>query len=627
VSSADDPVGALGVASRAARGAAITEAAPTASTLTAPSAAASGWFPGRVFDVAVGGGEVATARAVAAGPDGAVYVLADLKGDSATAPIKGVRDVALLKYDSAGKLAFSRILGAAQSASGYALAVSAEGKIAVAGAVEGVLSGAGAARGGTDSFVALYESDGEEQWIVRRGASANDEARAVAFTPDGGVVVAGKTESALGSSLALGGSDAYVRGYSASGLERFTQQFGTGRDDAATALLVRDNGSGGVEIFTGGVEDNRGVLRRFTYSAADGFNAGASRDIGFFYKGAINALAADGSALYVGGEIGAERLMLAGAGRGAVAGQEGFVGRLNVDLTSTGLDRASYLGSAQDDSVRGLSVVAGAVYAAGVGGGVIAGQGASGAKAGFLARLNGDGEVAWARTFNSASGTLAPLALAADASGASPLDVLGLPQGIVAAREPTALVSRGALREGDEFRIGADGRRMVTLRIGADDTLSNLVTAINRAIGASGRAKLVKADGVERIEISPAEGRAVRIEAGREGRDALPGLGLGEGVIARNGGGRGALKTFGLGLIDADLKLESKADIAKTKAELSAAISIVRQAYDALLHPNAKEQTEAEKKLEARRNTAGPAPDYYNQQLANYQAALARLGG
>ncbi len=85
--------------------------------------------------------------------------------------------------------------------------------------------------------------------------------------------------------------------------------------------------------------------------------------------------------------------------------------------------------------------------------------------------------------------------------------------------------------------------------------------------------------------------------------------------------------TFGLGLIAADLKIDTPEAIIRTKAELSAAVSIVRQAYDKLLNPNAKAQTEEEKALEARRQAAGAAPEYYAQQLANYQAALARLGG
>lgn len=623
-----NPPGALRAAERVSRGASVIEIVPATSPYTMPSAAASNWFAGRAFDVTIGGGaKVATAQAVAAGGDGSVYVLADLSGDSANTAIKGERDVALLKYDSAGKLVFSQMLGAAESASGFAMAVSADGKVAVAGQVEGALSNAGAARGGADSFVTVFDAGGKELWTQRRGASANDSVRAVAFAPDGSVVVAGQTESSLGPTLSGGGADAYVRGFSASGGELFTRQFGTGGADSATALLVRDNGSGGMEIFTGGVENNRGVIRSFAYTAGAGFSAGATRDIGYFHNGAINTIAADGSSLYVGGAIGADRLTVGAVAHDAVAGQEGFVARMDSGLVSTALDRASYLGSSKEDSVKSIAIVNGDVYAAGTAGGIMSGVGNANAASSFLARLGDDGGVDWARAFLSGGGAFALNGLAVDTNGASALDALGLPRGVVAANESNALTARSALRVGDEFQIGVDGRRLTTIRITEKDTLASLVASINRAIGAAGRAEIVRENGTERIKITPFTGRAVRMDAGREGRDALAGLGLGPGVVAANTGTRGSVKTYGLGLIAADLKLSSKEAIAATKAELSAAISIVRQAYEHLLNPNAKELTDEEKALEQRRLAGGAVPEYYSQQLANYQAALARLTG
>jgi hypothetical protein len=231
------------------------------------------------------------------------------------------------------------------------------------------------------------------------------------------------------------------------------------------------------------------------------------------------------------------------------------------------------------------------------------------------------------RSFASAAGTLTINGFAVDNSGASALDILALPRGVVNPSDTTAIAQRSAIRVGDEFSIGIDGRRLSSIKIGEKDTLSSLAAQINRAIGAAGRASIVKEDGAERLKIVAHDGRAIRLEAGRSGRDALGGLGLGPGIIAKNIAGRGSVKTFGLGLVESDLKLETKADQTKTKSEISAAISIVRQAYDALLNPNAKEKTAAEKALDARRAAGGTVPEYYAQQLANYQAALSRLGG
>lgn len=628
VSHVDNPVGAARVYDRASRGATITETSGT-SAFVAPTANSAAWFPGRAFDVSVGGtAKVATARAVETGADGAVYVLADLSADADNVAVRGARDVALMKYDSAGKLLYTQMLGAAEEASGFALAVSADGKVAVAGAVEGSLSGT-TAKGGDDSFVTVLDANGKELWTARRGASADDQVNDIAFASDGTLVVAGQTSSALTGAIALGGVDAYVRGYNVNGVEMFTRQFGTGGADGATALALRDNGSGGVEIFTGGVENNRGIVRSFTYSSTAGFSAGATRDIGYFHEGAINALAIDGGALYVGGQVGADRLTLGVTGRASVAGKEGFVARLDAGLVSTSLDRASYLGSSQDDSVESIAIVNGDVYAAGVSGGLIGGQGSAKSATSFITRLGDGGEVDWMRSFSSSAGQLTLTSLAVDAGGASALDTLGLPRGVVASSDPGVLVNRSGLRVGDEFQIGVDGRRLTTIKITNKDTLATLAASINRAISGAGKATIVKEDGFERIEITPSSGKAVRIDAGREDRNALPALGLIEGIVANNSSaGRGALKTYGLGLIKSDLKLDSKENIAKAKAEISAAISIVRQAYENLLNPHATEMTEEEKALEARRQAAtGQAPAYLQAQLANYQAALVRLTG
>lgn len=625
----DDPPGSIAVAERAARGAGVLEVLPGASPYATPSANAAAWFPGRAFDVSVGGGAgVATARAVATGADGAVYVIADLSRDSATIAVKGARDVALFKYDSAGKLSFTQVLGAAQSASGFSLAVSAQGVVAVAGSVEGALSGAGAARGGADSFVTLFDAAGGELWTARRGAAADDRASAIAFAPDGSVIVAGKTDSALGNQATFGGADGYVRGYSSTGAELFTRQFGTAGADAASALLVRSDGAGGAEIFVGGVENNRGVLRRFTYSHSAGLSAGPSRDIGNFADGGIAALAADGTALYVAGQAGADRLALGAPAVGAVAGREGFVARVDASLASNGMDRATYLGSVRDDAAAQLAIVGGAVYVAGNAGGVVAGENALGGRAPFLARLDAAGRLAWLRSFHSASGALTLTGLAVDGGGASPLDALGLPRGAIPRSSSVPLVDRSALRAGDELRIGADGSRLATIIVRADDTLGSLAMAVNRAIGAAGRAEIVRENGADRLAIRNREGHAIRLEPGRGGRDALPALGWREGVVAENGKARGDMKTFGLGLIASDLRLDDKAAIAATRAKLSAAISMVRQAYETLLNPNAKELSAEEKALEARRQAAaGAVPPLYSAQLANYRAALARLGG
>ena len=75
----------------------------------------------------------------------------------------GGQDVALQKYNSAGKLVFSSDLGSASSASGLSLAVSADGtQVAIAGQVTGSLTAGQTVNDptGANSFVAVYDSAG-----------------------------------------------------------------------------------------------------------------------------------------------------------------------------------------------------------------------------------------------------------------------------------------------------------------------------------------------------------------------------------------------------------------------------------------------------------------------------------
>ncbi|MDX2235923.1 MAG: hypothetical protein NW203_00025 [Hyphomonadaceae bacterium] len=629
-SRADDPVGAAAVAQRLARGASAVETIPSSqSPFAAPTTGVSNWFAGRDFDISVGGGaRVLAARATATAPDGSVYVLADIANASGDQPVKGVRDVALLKYDSAGKLLSTRTLGAAQEAQGFGLAVAADGRVAVSGAVTGALQGAGVNAGAADSFITVFDDDGAELWTARRGAAKADSTLALAFGADGVLYAAGKTASALTGQIALGGEDSYLRAYSSTGQELFTRQFGTSGDDAASALHVRDEGGGVTTVYVAGVENKRGVVRAFTASGGANVAAGPVRDIGDFRDGAIAALVSDGGDLYVGGAIGADRLSVGAAANASVSGQEGFVVRLDRDLASVTRDRTTYIGSTAKDSVAGLAIANGAVYAFGHADSALPGATRRGVGTGFAARLDDAGGVDWMRTFSSAGGAIAATGFAVDASGASALDRLGLPRGTLQTNDSTRLVDRSALRAGDEFTLSINGAAARTVRIRADDTLADLAVRIDRLVAGFGRARIVRENGMERLEISAQSGQSILLSEGAAGRNALGALGLNAGVIAPKAaaGARGVVRTFGLGLGAGDLDVSTSAAIKKSKSELSAATSILRQAYEALANPNAPEKT-AEEIDRENRIANGAVPDYTLSQLRNYQAALARLGG
>jgi hypothetical protein len=99
-------------------------------------------------------------------------------------------------------------------------------------------------------FVVRTNSSGQPLWGVPLGVSGpNQEDRAmagVAFLPDGGIVVAGKSSDKLdlgsGSDTPLGGSDGFVAKLDAQGSVAWGVRIGDTADDAVSDVVVTDDG-------------------------------------------------------------------------------------------------------------------------------------------------------------------------------------------------------------------------------------------------------------------------------------------------------------------------------------------------------------------------------------------------
>ena len=312
------------------------------------------WTDGRAFQLDMGAA-VDSARAVATGADGSVYVLADVDGEVAGQTIKGERDVALLKYDSAGRLVFARTLGAQESASGYALAVSVDGKVAVAGSVTGALDRGDEGLDGdkTDGFVSVFDANGDEAWTARRGARSEDEALAVSFGADGSVYVAGRARSAVPGGSALGGWDSYVQGFgppsattlattkssTPQGLPKFGLQFGTSGEDRATAMTMDGN-----DLVVAGVENGHAVVRRYALQASGPPLLSATRDLGEVQGGDVTGVAVQGGRVIVTGTSGNASLAAGATANARGGGTDAFVLALEGDLSASANDRLTWFG-------------------------------------------------------------------------------------------------------------------------------------------------------------------------------------------------------------------------------------------------------------------------------------------
>lgn len=633
---------------------------------------------GRVFADDLGK-EVATARATATGSDGSLYVLTDVTGTTNDQTIQGSQDVALKKYDSAGKLIYTRTLGAATNASGYALAVSADGQVAIAGSVTGVIQGvtngptnSSATSGVSDSFVTLFNAAGEETWTMRRGAVAEDQATAVAFGADGEVFVAGRTKGPIAGGVEVGGWDNYLTAYGTSSTGApttlFTQQYGTTGDDKVAGIAVN-----GDQVVVAGTENGDAVARSFQVSAtavtttrtifsgvltiqtdtktngvptgstsatyataapdsvtvnssisSATLTAGTVRDLGNLNGGSLAGVGFDGAGnIVVAGTTSTDQLNAGSATNGFSGGRDAFVAKLAGDLNASGADRLSFYGGDGEDSVSAMTVAGGHVWIAGTTESTtLNGAAMAGARDGFAAEIDADtGAVGWSARYTGLDGNVAPTSIAVDTTGSSVLDRLGLPKATLQFKSSPLLTASTSLRAGDEFYIRArEGDLPTAITIAANDTLATLATKVRRAVGFGAKVETVHSGFYSVLKISPLNKRStVEIIAGKGGKDALEALGLTEGVARTLGGDADKdKKIYGLRLSH-DLNLGSAADIKTATDQLTTALSQIRTIYRDL---------KAAASPPAGKSAAnGPVPAYLQAQLANYTAGLNRLTG
>lgn len=606
---------------------------------TATAASSSTPGDGEVFTRTVANAPTAV-RATATGPDGSVYLLADIAAKTEDGQaIKGSSDVALMKYDSAGNLQFTRTLGAANAANGYALSVSSDGsQVAVAGTTTGPLDSTDASQNSTATtgFVSVFSSAGEEQWTQTRSSSAGDTPSAVTFGANGKVYVTGTVQSAmLGGGGQVGGQDSYIQGFTgaqvtaADGVKSwkstidFSQQFGTSATDRPSGVVV--NGS---SLYVAGAENGHAVVRQYTLQSSGAPVLAAKQDLGDLKGGEVAgiALASDGSLVVAGAT---HNGALAGTvGQAYTSGKAAFVATLSASLAPGSIN---YVAAPSDVSASAMTLLNGQVYLTGK----MAASPQSGQTTGstaWVAKIDpATGALGWSRTVTGRDGIDAPSSIAVAASGASVLDKLGLPSGQIAYGQTTTLIGATSARAGDQFKIRVGDGLAQTITIQAGDTFASLAAEIQRVTGYQATATTATVNGKTVLNLAPLNGRTpIQLIAGAASEDALGPLGLRPGVLtldAKNTKTSGAtLDTSSDARSVLGLSLPGSMDIsstAKAKSALSAlnlAVAKVQNLYQDLSKPQSTSKGNQPP-------LSATLSNYYSSNLANYQLALQRLGG
>jgi hypothetical protein len=560
----------------------------------------------------------ASAKATAVDSEGNVYVVGNASGSLGNQINQGTQDVFLTKYDSAGQVLWQRLLGSAQTTSAYALKVDPTGGVVVAGSVTGDLTPT-AIGGSTDSFVAKYDSHGNQSWLRQTAPVAADQAMSLAVDASGNVYVGGQLSGAIsGSHTSAGGTDAYVTKLSNKGVLVYHRQFGTAGTDSASQTAIAADGN----LIVASVQNGRAIVSK--YAAADGTSAAMwSVDLGDLQNGGISGLVVSDDQVYLSGTTANAALDAGGAANIAQAsngGSEAFIFNLTDSGASAVADFISYVGTTGSEQGGGLALAGGKLYLTGTTNDTFAGQTrtVAGTHNMFVTQLTSSGVSEWTTQYGGRDGQSKGLAIAADASGASVLDALGLPRGKIDITQSSIIESQTTARPGDYFMLKITdhtGEREVKISLAKGDTLRSLATRINGHLLLGGKATALPTAGGQTLKIAVNEGTQVELIAGEKDFDALAGLGLEDQVLIKEATTDAAAKssavTIGLALTG-KLDLLTKTDASHAHAVLLAAMAQIKQAYAKLNDPPPAA-------------AIGPGPAYLQSQLGSYQTALTGL--
>lgn len=199
-------------------------------------------------------GSAEYARSMAVDSQGNAYVVGTTQGNLNGQTNNGASDIFVTKYSESGDLLWTKLMGSNQSESwvpnqdavfkrNVVITIDESDRIYVAGTTQGILDGQNQA-GGTDGFLASFDTNGTQQWVRQFGGTAQDEVSGVAVDNSGTIYVTGHTPSPFETtSPSQGGLDSYLLTYSPSGDLEESIVFGSTGNDVARDLYVDSSGN------------------------------------------------------------------------------------------------------------------------------------------------------------------------------------------------------------------------------------------------------------------------------------------------------------------------------------------------------------------------------------------------
>jgi hypothetical protein len=585
---------------------------------------------------------VTSIQSSATAPDGSVYVLADAQGTVGSQPVTGAQGVALLKYDSSGKLLYSKVLAGQSDATGYSMAVNSDGSVAIAGTnttppttnASGVTTAAT-----TQAFVQVYDSTGAPTWSQTvpavGGASA---ASGVAFAADGSVYLSGATTGSVGGQTPQGDADEFIQGFDKTGKLLNTTQFGAKGAINTSAGMVYNAATN--TLYTAGSENGKAVVRSFALNGTAKPTPVATRTLGSATS--VVGIGLTNGQIVVGGNVSTSTINIGNVAKPYTGVSDGFIASISTGLTAQSSDSVTYVGlPGATTTATAMAVSGGQAYLTGTIANDPNSLAATNATEGFVTGVNAaGGGVSYNTTFPGANGQATPTAISVSATGASALDQLGLPTGQINAASSPLLTASTAIKAGDSFYVRTSpGGPQTKVTITATDTLATLSTKLNSALIGAGTTAVVAVGANSELSITPndtssyieldsqpaANTLTYTQQQSLSTTDVLGALGLSSGVVRTVATINGLtdvkqLREYGLGL-PSNLNLTTTTSAQHAANAIQAAMSAVQKAYQDLVTP----PTMASEQAAAQQSAGGTAPAYLTNEIANYQAGLQRL--
>jgi len=218
-----------------------------------------------LWQKALGGSIIDYASAIRTTSDGGYIVAGNsLSNNGNVSGNNGASDFWVVKLGTTGAVLWQKTSGGSAFDEAKDVQITADGGYIVLGSSSSNNGQVSGNKGGSDFWVVKLDGNGLLQWQKTYGGSANEDARAIQITSDGGYILAGTTYSVDGDIIGhKGGGDFWVVKIDAQGSIQWQKTYGGTAQDAASALQITPDGGyivvGETLSYDGDLTENKGL--------------------------------------------------------------------------------------------------------------------------------------------------------------------------------------------------------------------------------------------------------------------------------------------------------------------------------------------------------------------------------